>query len=176
MTAPAPAPGARPDDGGRQEAVARAICLASSPGAEGCCADCTEPRRLAAAAVAADDAWRAQQAGGAREAVAQILLTFAKDVANGPARSIYDVADDVLAAALTPADHEPAAACRSCDEADEAIQRVLVVCDRADARLRKAVPMSVAEQIIERGDHTVKVRAVRAAVSAVQPAATEAGQ
>jgi hypothetical protein len=121
----------------RQEAVARALHGADT-GTHGGIAwddpDFTEwerdvYRRLAAAAIAADDARRAGQAGGAREALLSWLLTFTgrdHEPSEADRTWLANEVEDLLRgplAALAPADHEPAAA----------IQRVLDLADRSDS-------------------------------------------
>jgi hypothetical protein len=132
----------------RQETVARAI--AESCVKHGRCSW----EYLAAAAIAADDAWRAGQEGGLRErveaAVDALDRSFPEDVyaTHRFVRSIR--------AALSPADHEPAAA----------IQRVLISVEAAELSIAHGLPVDWSEFLA----------AIRAAVSGVQPAATEPGQ
>jgi hypothetical protein len=160
----------------RQEAVARALHGADT-GTHGGIAwddpDFTEwerdvYRHLAAAAIAAVDAWRGGQAGGLREQIAE-TLAFADgsrcfdDVvdaemwdADEEDREFYlRRADALLAgplAAVAPADHEPAAA----------IRRVRELAERANSHGYDLDPDDVLEAL--------------AAVSGVQPAAMEPGQ
>jgi hypothetical protein len=117
-------------------------------------------REAAAAAIAADDAWRAEQAGGLRERIAEWLFdTFFADADELPEGWLESKADALLAgplAALAPADHEPAAA----------IQRVLISVEAAELSIAHGLPVDWSEFLA----------AIRAAVSGVQPAATEPGQ
>jgi hypothetical protein len=147
----------------RQETVARAIFAAKIDGEVTAMdwraglddEDRAGFRRLAAAAVAADDAWRAEHAGEVRGCSCPMSLdTGARGLDYKCPIHGYKPAPEP-AAALAPADHEPA----------DAIQRVLALADRLDEDW---------EAVMVGHDHDECLGdIIRAAVSAVQPAATE---